>query len=231
MPLDATAEAEALHLSRALEGAPAEAVAEAALERRGPLVSSYGAGSAALLHIVAGLDRDAPVIVLDTEMLFPETSDYVAALSAHLGLRNVRRVHPEREAAFDVDPDGILHLTDPRACCALRKRAPLSAALKPFGAWMTGRRRIQTAARAAMPLVEAEDGRLKFNPLAGWGLGEVAAYIERNSIPPHPLVERGFRSIGCAPCTTAVAKDEDRRAGRWRGTGRVACGMHEGDRA
>lgn len=193
------------------------------------LVSSFGAESVVLLHMVSVIDRTTPVIFLDTEMLFPETLDYQRALAARLRLSDVRVIRPDREAVFLRDPEARLHRRDPDACCALRKSEPLVRALAPFGAWITGRKRSHGGARAALPLFEAETGaagRVKVNPLAGWDAAALADYIDNNRLPRHPLVARGFRSLGCAPCTTAVGPGEDARAGRWRGRGKTECGIH-----
>ena len=166
------------------------------------------------------------MLFLDTEMLFPETLRHQEEVAEALGLSDVRRIAPDRGATFLRDGDGLLHRRDPDACCALRKTEPLARALAPFDAWITGRKRHQGRARAAMPLVEAADGRLKVNPLAGWSREDVRAYARAHDLPRHPLVARGYPSIGCAPCTTPVRPGEDERAGRWRGLDKDECGIH-----
>ena len=105
--------------------------------------------------------------------------------------------------------------------------APLADALEGFDAWITGRKRHQAATRAALPLFEAEGPRMKVNPLAGWSAADVTAYCLDHGLPAHPLVAKGFPSIGCLPCTSRVMPGEDARAGRWRGRGKVECGIHE----
>ena len=121
----------------------------------------------------------------------------------------------------------MLHLSDPDACCALRKVDVLEGALAGFDAWITGRKRYQGATREAVEFFEADGpARLKINPLAHWSPGDVQDYIVNNRLPRHPLVARGFASIGCAPCTSPVAAGEDPRAGRWRGQAKVECGIH-----
>ena len=190
------------------------------------LVSSFGAESVALLHLASLIDPGLPVLFADTEMLFPETLAHQTQLAGRLGLTDVRRIAPEPAEAARRDGDGLLHLRDPDACCALRKAEPLARALGPFDAWMTGRKRYQGGARAALPQAEAFEGRLKINPLARWTRAEVSAYMDRHDLPRHPLVARGYPSIGCAPCTTPVAAGEDARAGRWRGQGKDECGIH-----
>ena len=190
------------------------------------LVSSFGAESVALLHLVSRIDPALPVLFLDTEMLFPETLAYQAELAEALGLRDIRRITPDRAAAFLRDGDALLHRRDPDACCALRKTEPLARALAPFDAWITGRKRHQGGVRATMPVVEAAEGRLKVNPLAAWSREDVRAHMDAHDLPRHPLVARGYASVGCAPCTTPVRAGEDERAGRWRGLGKDECGIH-----
>lgn len=191
------------------------------------MVSSFGAESVALLHMLSVIDRTTPVLFLDTEMLFPETLSYQTELADSLGLEDVRRIQPDRQEVFAHDPDGILHLAEPDACCALRKKAPLSRALKGFEAWVTGRKRFQTATRANLEFFEDEDGqRIKVNPLAHWAKQDILDYILNNRLPRHPLISRGFPSIGCMPCTSRVNDGEDERAGRWRGQSKDECGIH-----
>jgi phosphoadenosine phosphosulfate reductase len=191
------------------------------------LVSSFGAESVVLLHMVSVVDRTTPVIFLDTEMLFAETLDYQVALTERLGLTDMRVIRPVRDAVFARDPDGLLHRAEPDACCALRKTEPLERALSGFDAWITGRKRFQGQARATLDFFEAEDRRrLKVNPLAHWARDDVRDYIQNNRLPRHPLVARGYPSIGCAPCTSRVRAGEDERAGRWRGSEKEECGIH-----
>ncbi|MBX3539852.1 MAG: phosphoadenosine phosphosulfate reductase family protein, partial [Chelatococcus sp.] len=102
----------------------------------------------------------------------------------------------------------------------------LAEALVPFAAWITGRKRYQATTRTALAVVEADDTHIKISPLASWGAPEISAYMRAHDLPIHPLVAQGYPSIGCAPCTTQVAPGEDPRAGRWRGQGKVECGIH-----
>lgn len=191
------------------------------------LVSSFGAESVVLLHMVAIVDRTAPVIFLDTEMLFPETLEYQRQVSERLGLTGVRVIRPDRTQVFARDTDALLHRTEPDACCALRKSEPLKRALDGFDAWITGRKRFQGGRRAALQFFEpGPDGRLKVNPLAHWDPADVQDYIVNNRLPRHPLTARGYPSIGCWPCTSRVAEGEDARAGRWRGSDKTECGIH-----
>ena len=190
------------------------------------LVSSFGAESVVLLHMVAVTDKNLPVLFIDTEMLFTETLVYQQEVSERLGLRNVRIIRALDTATHD--PTGTLHQRDTDACCALRKTRPLQDALAPFDAWVTGRKRFQSDGRAALEFFEIEEGtgRIKINPLAHWAREDVAQYMDENRLPRHPLVAKGYPSIGCAPCTSPVAMGEDPRAGRWRDTDKDECGIH-----
>lgn len=223
-------EARVAGLNRALAGADPVAVLARVLAEhpgRAATVSSFGAESVVLLHMLAQVDRAAPVLFLDTEMLFPATLAYQSEVAGTLGLRGVQVIRPDRASVFSRDADGDLHRRDPDLCCALRKTEPLEAALRGYTAWITGRKRHQTRDRAALDLFEADAaGRLKVNPLASWTTAEINAYVEAHGLPRHPLVREGFPSIGCAPCTTKVAPGEDARAGRWRGRDKDECGIH-----
>lgn len=202
------------------------ALADPALGRVA-LVSSFGAESVVLLHLVASVAPDLPVLFLDTEMLFPETLYYQVRVAEALGLRDVRTIRPVPGDVTARDPGGNLHVRDPDACCTLRKAEPLERALDGFDGWITGRKRFQGAARTALPLFETDDaGRIKVNPLATWGAEDIRAYIRAHDLPRHPLVDRGYPSIGCAPCTAPVGAGEDPRAGRWQGRDKTECGIH-----
>ena len=192
------------------------------------MVSSFGADSAVLLHMLARIDAATPVLFIDTLMLFPETLTYQRELAAHLGLTAVRVITPARDEMFAQDPDGILHRAETDQCCALRKIRPFERALDGFDGWVSGRKRFQGGARGSLPMFETDDssGRIKLNPLTDWSAARIAAYLDHNALPRHPLVARGYPSIGCAPCTGPVAPGEDPRAGRWRGQDKTECGIH-----
>lgn len=197
-----------------------------ALRERIAVVSSFGAESAVLLSVVAEIDPSVPVIFLETGKHFAETLAYRAALANHLGLTNVRDVSPRRHAMQEQDPEGELWYYDQDACCRLRKVAPLERALAPFDAWISGRKRFQATTRAGLRFVEREGGRLKLNPLADWDAERIRQELGRRALPRHPLVDRGFPSIGCSVCTRPIAAGEESRAGRWSGSRKVECGIH-----
>lgn len=191
------------------------------------LVSSFGAESVVLLHMVSLIAPGTPVLFIDTLMLFEETLRYQLDVSARLGLTDVRRITAAVPALALEDPDGTLHQFSTDACCALRKTVPLEQALSGFDAWITGRKRYQGATRAAIDFFEVETPqRMKINPLAHWGREDLEEYIVQNRLPRHPLVAQGYPSIGCAPCTSPVKPGEDPRAGRWRGSAKTECGIH-----
>ncbi len=191
------------------------------------LVSSFGAESVVLLHMISIMDRTTPVLFIDTEVLFEETLEYQTMLADRFGLTDVRILKARRSVLFDRDPDNILRRFDPDACCTLRKIEPLEAGLAGFDAWITGRKRYQGGVRRRIEFFENEaDRRIKVNPLAHWSRADLLEYVANNNLPRHPLVDRGYPSIGCAPCTTEVNSGEDIRAGRWRNTEKIECGIH-----
>lgn len=208
---------------------PAEVIA-AALKTVGrehlALVSSFGTESAALLKVMADVDPAIPVVFLDTGWLFQETLDYRDTLTRQLGLTDVRSVKPLEETLLREDPDKELWFSDPDACCRIRKVEPLARALKPFVAWINGRKRFQGGARADIPVVEQDGARLKFNPFANVSPEEIEAIYKLGNLPPHPLAAKGFLSVGCMPCTSRSEAGEDARAGRWRGRAKSECGIH-----
>lgn len=190
------------------------------------LVSSFGANSVVLLHLVASVDPSLPVLFIDTGKLFAETRRYQKELTDRLGLTDVRYIGPQPNHLVERDPAGALWIVDREACCTLRKVEPFSAALAEFDIWISGRKQYQGGNRVSLPLFEVEGRRLKVNPLASWTSGDIDVYRTAFSLPQHPLVAKGFRSIGCEPCTTPVAEGEDERAGRWRGLDKTECGIH-----
>jgi phosphoadenosine phosphosulfate reductase len=224
----AVAEVAALD-ARLNEASPADII-RAAIEAVGreklALVSSFGTESAALLKFAADVDPAIPVVFLDTGWLFEETLAYRNTLIEHLGLTDVRTIHPLTEDVARQDADRELWLSDPDACCHLRKVEPLTRALAPFEAWLNGRKRFQGGDRAAIPVVELDGARLKFNPLANVSATDLKNLYAEAKLPEHPLVASGFASVGCMPCTSRSAPGEDARAGRWRGRAKTECGIH-----
>ncbi len=191
------------------------------------IVSSFGADSSVLLHLVAQVDPSMPVYFLETGKHFAETLAYVETLKKHLGLINVHAIHPNPDDVRRFDPDGDLWETDPDSCCHIRKTEPLEPITEQYGGWVTGRKRFQTKERGVLPHFElTSDDRIKVNPLAYFSDADVNQYKIDHGLPEHPLFAKGYKSIGCAPCTSVVAEGEDPRAGRWRGLNKKECGIH-----
>ena len=218
-------------LATAYAGLHGEALLRAMIEREFPrriaLVSSFGTESAVLLRMAAAVDPALPILFIDTGKMFGETLRYRDELVTLLGFRDVRTVRPAAPRLAERDPDAMLWRTDADACCNTRKVEPLAEALKGFDAWITGRKRYQGGARATLPTIEGADGFIKINPLAGMNFAEIEAAFETYHLPRHPLEAEGFLSVGCYTCSARVAPGADRRSGRWQGSDKNECGIHE----
>ena len=209
----------------ALRGAHPESIVAWTLETfpgKTALTVSFGGGGVVLAHIVSRVDRSVPVFFLDTGFHFPETLAFKDRFVARYGL-NLVELHPH------TDP-GPLYKTDPDRCCWIRKVEPLERALGGFDVWLSAVRRDQSETRAETEVLEYHelDGRplLKAFPLAHWTREDVRGYIREHGIPAHPLLDQGYTSIGCWPCTRRTAPGEAERAGRWSGTAKTECGLH-----
>jgi phosphoadenosine phosphosulfate reductase len=196
------------------------------------IATSFQSSGLVLLHLLRDIRPELPVLFLDTGFHFPETLAFAAETTErwHLNLITLRGEHgsPERQAEIY---GSKLFERDPDRCCAINKVQPLQNALENYDGWISGIRRDQSPLRAATPTVEAQmlpSGKeiLKIHPLANWSKEDVASYVEANGIPTHPLLEQGFASIGCAPCTRAVRSGEAERDGRWNGLDKTECGIH-----
>jgi phosphoadenosine phosphosulfate reductase len=226
---DVSLEDAARALNARLHAASPQSILAEALTAYGgrvALVSSFGAESAVLLHMTAAIDPATPVLFLDTGQLFGQTLDYRKSLAKRLGLSDVRDLRPAYADLATRDPKADLWRSDTETCCQIRKVAPLDLALGEFDAWITGRKRFQSQTRARLPIVEASQGRLKFNPLAAWGKAELDAYAAAHDLPAHPLTAFGYPSVGCWPCTKPVESGQDLRSGRWAGSEKTECGIH-----
>ena len=193
---------------------------------RAAVVSSFGAESAVLLHMVSEADKAAPVIFLDTGKHFWETLSYRAKLIDRLGLTGVRIITPGAADLAAQDADGTLHGQNADQCCHIRKTLPLQKALDGFDVTISGRKRYHGAARATLDFLSIADGRLKVEPLAGFSALDITAYMKAHDLPAHPLTEIGYFSIGCEPCTKPGGSSADPRAGRWAGSAKTECGIH-----
>lgn len=190
------------------------------------LVSSFGAESVVLLHLVSQVAPETPVVFLDTQKHFAQTLSYRRKLASKLGLTDVRDILPDAEETAAEDPNGDLWRRDTDACCDLRKVRPLRTALDGFGSWITGRKAFHGGERMYLPAFEWNGKHFKVNPLVLWTPEDVSAYRQAHDLPAHPLVEQGYPSIGCWPCTRAVEDGEDVRAGRWSNSDKAECGIH-----
>ena len=228
-------EHDAIRLNRMFRGSDTQEWLRAAIE--GDLlgdyatVSSFGAESAVLLHLLAQIDPNIPVLFLDTGKHFAETLAYRDALAERIGLTNLIVLHPDLDELRSRDETGLRWSYDPDGCCEIRKVRPLANALADYDASFTGRKAFQSSTRATLPRFELDrsdaQGRLKVNPLIDWDAARVQDYMAEHALPRHPLVTRGYPSIGCSPCTRPVGDGEDPRAGRWAGWDKVECGIHK----
>jgi phosphoadenosine phosphosulfate reductase len=227
-----TTDEELKALSEEFEHAPPEAVLRWAVEEFGPdvaLATGFGAEGCVLVAMLSEVSKGARVFYLDTDLLFPETYALKDRLEARYGVRFERRATWLSLGAQAEEHGERLWERRPDLCCQLRKIEPLRQMLNGLRAWITAIRREQSPARANVGIVErdAKFGLIKINPLAGWSSRDVWNYIARHDVPYNPLHDHGYPSIGCAPCTTPVQIGEDPRAGRWRGTERTECGLHQ----
>ena len=212
-----------------LDGAPAEAVIEWAVEQFGPrfcVTSSMADG--VLAHLASRVAPGVDVVFLDTGLHFPQTLRVRDEVAATMPVRLLSIQPKQTVGQQDGEHGARLFERDPDACCALRKVEPLERALAGYDAWAAGVRRGETAARANVREVdyEASRGKVKVAPLARWTDADVAAYIERYDIPVNQLLQAGYGSIGCWPCTRKVRPGEDPRAGRWAAFDKTECGLH-----
>ncbi|HEY7749224.1 MAG TPA: phosphoadenylyl-sulfate reductase [Aestuariivirgaceae bacterium] len=194
--------------------------------KRIALVSSFGIESSALLHMVASIDPETPVVFIDTGKLFIETKLFRQKLVKRLGLRDVRIVRPLASDLAHHDPQGVLYRSNADKCCHIRKTLPLQSALEGFDAWISGRKRFHGGDRSNLPTMEWIDGRLKIDPLAHFTRQDIADYVSAHQLPEHPLAAGGYTSIGCVPCTAKAGTPDNPRAGRWVGQEKTECGIH-----
>jgi phosphoadenosine phosphosulfate reductase len=227
--------AQAEEWSRELEGRPASEIIRWAVDRFGDglvVGSSFGKDSLVILDIARRLRPEIPVLFLETGYHFAETLQFRDQLrsESHVNVVDVRPdlTVAEQDLGFGTD----LFARAPDMCCEMRKVAPLRRALAGRRAWLTGLRRSQHPQRAGTPVVEWQElseggaGVFKINPLAAWSLESVDEYVDGHALPRHPLWAKGYTSVGCAPCTVPTAPGESERSGRWKGQGKIECGIH-----
>ena len=191
------------------------------------LSSSFQTQSMPLLHMASQIRHDILVFFLDTGYHFWETLIFREQIASDWHLNVLDLYRDTRWDAFARQRTRSLPLDDPNLCCFIHKVQPMQKALKDMLAWISGIRRDQTSVRASAKILELQnDGLVKINPLLNWTKTDIKRYAEENHLPSHPLLEKGYRSIGCAPCTVAIGLNVDERAGRWAGRGKLECGLH-----
>jgi phosphoadenosine phosphosulfate reductase len=208
-------------VSAELESKPASAAIKWAWERYGAgMVLAASFQDCVLIDVAVRTVPEIEVVFLDTQYHFAETHWYVDRVRERYDL-NLTIMQPL------IPPDDLWQ-TDPDECCAMRKVEPLARALNGKQAWMTGLRRVETPARAKSPIVHLDVGRgiVKVNPLAPWTDADIASYKSDHQLLEHPLASQGYPSIGCWPCTQAVAEGADKRSGRWADSPKTECGLH-----
>lgn len=218
-------------LNARYHGRSAEALLDWATEHFGDeivLTCSFGgAAGMVLLDMIVGLGRSTPVVFLDTDLLFPETYALADEVDRRYGI-TVERRRPVISLDQQEHQHGPqLYAHNPDKCCAMRKVAPLADALRPYSAWISGIRRDQSSTRANTELFQwnTRYELLKISPLAYWTERDVWTYIHKHDVPYNKLLDQGYRSLGCAPCTQA-SSSSDSRAGRWAGFTKTECGIH-----
>jgi phosphoadenosine phosphosulfate reductase len=220
--------------SAALEGRRPEEILAWALAEYRPRVcisTAFGVEGCALIDMAVKLDPEVPVFTVDTGFLFPETEALIARFVERYGIR-LQTHRGEVSKAEQERVHGLaLWNRDSDLCCQLRKVEPTERAVRGMDAWIAGLRRDQGRSRAGIPIVEClshEDGSplVKISPLAAWTRDDTWKYVLANDVPYNPLLDQGYKSIGCWPCTRPVAEGADERAGRWAGTDKQECGIH-----
>lgn len=194
----------------------------------GEYVVASNMQDAVLVDMAAKVHPGVDVLFLDTGYHFAETIGTRDAVEAVYDV-NVVNVTPEHSVAEQDQLLGKdLFASNPSECCRLRKVTPLRKALQGYTAWVTGIRRVEAPTRANAPLISFDEAfkLVKINPLAAWSDDEVNAYIEANGVLVNPLVDEGYPSIGCAPCTAKPVEGADPRSGRWQGLTKTECGLH-----
>jgi phosphoadenosine phosphosulfate reductase len=216
--------------SKEFETKTPQEIIEWASDRFSPFIalsSSFQTQSMPLLHMATRIIPKLPVLFIDTGYHFWDTLMFRERIEHEWDLNIIELHRPPHWDTFMRQYARILPLEDPDLCCYLNKVQPMQSALKGYKAWISGIRRDQTAVRAKAKFLELQgDGLLKINPLLNWTKADVNRYIEEHDLPHHPLYEKGYRSVGCAPCTIAIGANDDERAGRWAGRGKVECGLH-----
>lgn len=213
-------DSELADLADEFERLPASKIVQWAIDAFAPhLALTASMTDAVLIDIATRVDPAIEVVFIDTGYHFPETLETVETVRRHYGLNlRIMTVAPHAEELWKVDPEN---------CCSAVKVGQLDRALAGKAAWMSGLRREEADTRATAPIVSRDlRGLVKVNPLANWSDADVWEYIDARGVPYNPLIDRGYLSIGCKPCTKPVTPGEHTRAGRWAGRDKSECGLH-----
>ena len=196
-------------------------------EKKIAYVCSFGAESAVLLHMISNIERNLPVVFINTLKLFDETIDYKDRLVREFSLKNVIELTPSKEDVELYDSEGKLWSDNPDKCCNFRKVKILDNYLNNFQAWFSGRKGYQSDERSKNNIVELQDKKFIISPLISWKKKDVDNYYIKYNLPRHPLSDQGFLSIGCKNCTSKTMNLSDIRSGRWDGLQKTECGIYK----
>lgn len=234
MAADAIARTDWAELAQRFRGAHPREILEWAVEAFFPkltMATAFGPEGCVIIHMLADIEPRVRVFNLDTGYQFAETLELRDRIAERYGVE-VELIRPDATVAeYETRHGGPLHVTNPDQCCHDRKIVPLRRAVAGYDAWLSAIRADQSAHRAKATVVswDAKFGLVKINPLLSWTHRDVWAFVVTNRVPYNPLHDQGYKSIGCWPCTRAVADSDDERAGRWVGQAKTECGLHSLD--
>lgn len=223
-------EEELKKVNSALEGKGPEAALKWVIDNfdRNEFALACSFAECVLVDMLVKMKKDARIFYIDTGFLFNETKEVVAKVEEKYGIK-VERFAPAYTKEEFLKKYGELWKTEPDRCCRMLKVDPLTKALSGVKLWITGLRREESPARANAPIVgiDAKFGIIKVNPIADWTKKQVWDYVTANGVPYNRLLDQGYPSIGCQPCTNPVKPGEDERSGRWAGFNKTECGLHK----
>ena len=189
-------------------------------------VCSFGAESAVILHMISRINKNLPIVLLNTNFLFKETIDYKNYLLEKLELNNFKEILPDERDLLNKDKRNLWKI-NPDLCCNIRKVQPLNKVLKGYNAWISGRKSYHNGERKGVKFFELLDQKIIINPLVDSDMKFIDNYFEKNKIERHPLFKKGFLSIGCTHCTKKTIDLDNPRSGRWSDTTKTECGIHK----
>ncbi len=189
-------------------------------------ICSFGTESAIILHMISKIDKNFPIFLLNTHFLFPETIVYKNILLKELGLSNCQDIFPDELLIKNEDPENNLWKNNIDRCCEIRKVKPLDTILKNFSSWISGRKSYHQGERIDLKPFELLNQKIVVNPLINIKKKEADNYFEVNNLPKHPLLKKGYFSIGCIHCTFKTTDRLKIRSGRWKNKMKTECGIH-----